>query len=563
MNYATEIIKRPQEKNLGAKYYGVRKGRTVSSCIFLFWQDCKDEVDGVVGAEYCALDDLEKAAEFAMPLSHPVRIHCDDAAVSATATTIAQCHHSRQKEMEDSSSATILTNSADFCWAPFPYDGDDQATLSENGSVSKKKTNAPYRNERNIIVKQNNSGNCCKLQHKNNLDGHYDPDLLDSPVKHIEEKNNEKKRKLSDDSDLDRKEDRKQIKKSCQYEGKLNQIWEEKYDLFKKFKEENGHCHVPKSHEIYQWSCMQRFKHKQLQKGKPTTLTESRIKKLTDLGFNLVQRDDPNECEERSNQIWEDKFELLKHFKEEVGHCDLPIGHEIYGWANKQRWKYKELKKGKPVTLSTSKIKKLVDLGFKLKEKMVNDQNWEDNYENLKKYKEENGSCHLPPKGYIKLKGWIHTQRTQYRALKNDQPSKLTASRIGKLTDLGLKLIVKETKNFTWEERMEQLDDFKKAHSHSRIPLSDPLLGVFVRNVRKRYARMDETRIRQLTEWGFVFQAGKKPRPVDPLMRKTWEERFKELLEFKAKFGHTRVPQIYKPNLTLGTWVHGVGLIFF
>lgn len=40
------------------------------------------------------------------------------------------------------------------------------------------------------------------------------------------------------------------------------------------------------------------------------------------------------------------------------------------------------------------------------------------------------------------------------------------------------------------------------------------------------------------------------------LYEKRWLERFNDLIEFKEKHGHCRVPQSYTPNSTLGNWVH-------
>jgi hypothetical protein len=38
----------------------------------------------------------------------------------------------------------------------------------------------------------------------------------------------------------------------------------------------------------------------------------------------------------------------------------------------------------------------------------------------------------------------------------------------------------------------------------------------------------------------------------------SWEKRFAELLEFRAKFGHCEVPQNYRDNTSLGIWVNKV-----
>jgi len=51
-------------------------------------------------------------------------------------------------------------------------------------------------------------------------------------------------------------------------------------------------------------------------------------------------------------------------------------------------------------------------------------------------------------------------------------------------------------------------------------------------------------RIQRLNDIGFSFEAKCKP--------KTWEERYEELVEFNANFGHCKVPRLYNG---LGKWV--------
>uniref|UniRef100_A0A7S1BP33 Ribonuclease H1 N-terminal domain-containing protein n=1 Tax=Corethron hystrix TaxID=216773 RepID=A0A7S1BP33_9STRA len=48
------------------QFYGVRKGKAVRACVFLFWSDCKAQVDGYDGAEYAGpFGDFHDAVIFA------------------------------------------------------------------------------------------------------------------------------------------------------------------------------------------------------------------------------------------------------------------------------------------------------------------------------------------------------------------------------------------------------------------------------------------------------------------------------------------------------------------
>ena len=56
-------------------------------------------------------------------------------------------------------------------------------------------------------------------------------------------------------------------------------------------------------------------------------------------------------------------------------------------------------------------------------------------------------------------------------------------------------------------------------------------------------------RIRRLDDLGFTWQV--RPEPAT-----TWHRRFGELRAYRAAHGNCDVPQRYRANLPLGTWVH-------
>lgn len=56
---------------------------------------------------------------------------------------------------------------------------------------------------------------------------------------------------------------------------------------------------------------------------------------------------------------------------------------------------------------------------------------------------------------------------------------------------------------------------------------------------------MTDDRVLALNALGFVWNAHEAG----------WEERFHELLKFKAEKGHCNVPSLYKENQQLATWV--------
>lgn len=119
----------------------------------------------------------------------------------------------------------------------------------------------------------------------------------------------------------------------------------------------------------------------------------------------------------------------------------------------------------------------------------------------------------------------------------------------------------------TFESRYKELEDFKRANNHARVPGRVPGLGRWVADLRRNYraakespafleaneakearllspADLTKERLDKLDELGFEWDVAKKTLP--------WQTRFEQMLEFKEKNGHCNVPRHYKPNPALG-----------
>lgn len=107
-----------------------------------------------------------------------------------------------------------------------------------------------------------------------------------------------------------------------------------------------------------------------------------------------------------------------------------------------------------------------------------------------------------------------------------------------------------------WNRFFTLLENYKKEHGHVLVPRPSQVagLGDWVSDQRRQYKMWKEGKTSQLTaerrqkleEIGFVWQVRDRP---------AWDIRFNELLEYKTKFGHCKVPQHYKDNKSLGKWV--------
>jgi len=192
------------------------------------------------------------------------------------------------------------------------------------------------------------------------------------------------------------------------------------------------------------------------------------------------------------------------------------------------------------------------------------EQRWEENFAVLLQNKELTGSVNVKriPENKV-LYNWIMSQRVEYKKLASDGRSKLTAAKIQRLNDVGFSF-AKRPKYLKWDDRLEQLKEYKAKHGHLKIPINDAMLGEFAGRQRSEYTKflegkkdigMNAMRVQELKDLGFVFLLGKRV-PIERRMtkRKTWDERFQELIEFREEYGHTLVPQ--HSVCGLGEWVH-------
>mmetsp|Transcript_6667 Transcript_6667/g.8428 ORF Transcript_6667/g.8428 Transcript_6667/m.8428 type:complete len:161 (+) Transcript_6667:2-484(+) len=110
----------------------------------------------------------------------------------------------------------------------------------------------------------------------------------------------------------------------------------------------------------------------------------------------------------------------------------------------------------------------------------------------------------------------------------------------------------------------EALQQFKTKHGHTDVPGNyevNPKLGDWVRRQRDGYCcyqsgyhngkcrGMNEDRIRRLKSIGFDWVS------KYTIKKQIWNERFEELKQFKAKYGHTDVPRRHADNPKLGRWI--------
>ena len=107
-----------------------------------------------------------------------------------------------------------------------------------------------------------------------------------------------------------------------------------------------------------------------------------------------------------------------------------------------------------------------------------------------------------------------------------------------------------------WWARFEELEEYKREIGDCNVPQkykANPQLGIWVNNQRQFYKnnKLESKRIEALEGIGFEWARPTGPPPDDA----NWWTRFGELEEYRQQHGDCNVPQHYKANPQLATWV--------
>jgi hypothetical protein len=131
--------------------------------------------------------------------------------------------------------------------------------------------------------------------------------------------------------------------------------------------------------------------------------------------------------------------------------------------------------------------------------------------------------------------------------------SNMVLSRIQKLESLGFEW---NCYDVAWEERLSELADYRKIHGHCNVPQSkskNTQLATWVGTQRQQYRLRKEgnksdmtlPHIQELESLGFEWDS----------RGGTWECRLSELADYRKMHGHCNVPNRYRENTKLATWV--------
>jgi hypothetical protein len=149
---------------------------------------------------------------------------------------------------------------------------------------------------------------------------------------------------------------------------------------------------------------------------------------------------------------------------------------------------------------------------------------WTKRFGELVRFREKFGHCLVPHKWAenLALATWVKRQRYQWKLREQGKRSTLTKERRDALDNLGF---VWDSHNAIWEERFNELVEFKRVHGHTSVPSThkNHSLSVWVQCQRRQWKllkdetgsrdtatyRMKQNRVDRLEALGFVWEPRK------------------------------------------------------
>jgi len=226
----------------------------------------------------------------------------------------------------------------------------------------------------------------------------------------------------------------------------------------------------------------------------------------------------------KNSTKWEEYRQQLADFKVKFLHTNVPAKHaenKALGiWVDNQRVQYMLFKAKRKSYMTRERIQSLEELDFEWKSNTT--RTWEESRQQLVDFKRKFLHTNVPNKFAENkpLGNWVKSQRKWYKLFKAKRKSYITRERIQSLEELDFEW-ERITNRCTWEERRQQLVDFKRKFRHTNVPrdyAKNKPLGNWVNTQRIQYrlfkannnkSFMTRERIQSLKELDFKWQLGR------------------------------------------------------
>jgi superfamily II DNA or RNA helicase len=354
---------------------------------------------------------------------------------------------------------------------------------------------------------------------------------------------------------------------------KTNDSWDLRYRELKEYFNEFGNSNVPsryKNKALGNWCVAQRVLK---ESGKLSVIEIKKLEKL-DFKFKL-----------RGNRV-QYIIDNLPKFKSKYGHTNVPINSKDFPKLGRLINRYRDIynngfkhsdgsisKKGR-AALKKEDIVILDKLGFIWKARQTD---WNSFFKEVQKYYDINGSLNGLQKENPSLYIWTYNNRKKFNKL-----SKIQAN---KLKSVGLEIFdLDSNKTYvTWADRFEELVKFKSKFNHLNVPRHLPKykplymwLKYQINAIKNN--KLSSEKVSKLESIGLIeskkevltigqqklnFEKEEiKTNQKSYTKRKSWNEYYLELIDYKIKFGNTQVSRYDEKYGNLGYWVYKQRLEF-
>lgn len=200
---------------------------------------------------------------------------------------------------------------------------------------------------------------------------------------------------------------------------------------------------------------------------------------------------------------------------------DMSIDMDLMATPNSRKLGHQQNAGSPTNSINQSKAKQTQRLK-EVKFRAYQAENWTEKFEELLRFREENGHCLVPnchPDNPA-LAQWTKRQRYQYKLKMDGKRSTITDERVRALDEAGF---VWDSHKAVWAERLEELKEFKKQHKHCNVPSrykANHQLAIWVKRQRRQWKNkmdrlpncMTDDRQRALEAIGFVWDMKKGKR---------------------------------------------------
>ncbi len=328
--------------------------------------------------------------------------------------------------------------------------------------------------------------------------------------------------------------------------------WNQMFEFLKSFKEKNGHFQVPKTtndeKQLSLWVITQRVMRK---KGK---LSPERVDKLNSIEFPWKLGSGERRVKTKTGKVlshsaqWMEQYKELLLYKTIHDNISVPSSNRnLYRWMDVQRKSFRDK------LLSDERIKLLGKLGFNFKTNKEDSLGriWNEKFEELKKYFEEQGTSTVPRNH--SLYPFTASQRSRFRK------KKLSQAQIDKLSSIKFNFLLTRHDGYDkiWMKRYADLIAFQKEYGHcspSTKRKEFKSLGQWVlwQRMEKKKNIIKDFKVELLDKIGFGWK-GESLKNNNRRKDEQWLKKYQMLIEYKKQYNNTNVPQF---NKQLGRWVN-------